>query len=222
MTALDDIVTTTVKEKPPASDFADKLIAEAGKGNGDGTGDEEVAGTSGETDSPRVQRSASASYAYMADSVRSEFDPAIHSVGKDGQPRRNKDGSFRRRKGAGRFGEVAAGTEGNRANNVGPDPGAREAARFAVGFIEMVGRTFFGDEWLPVIDPVKGVNEREMMTLAWTEFFEHYGIIEIPPWVGVIIVTGSYALPRLNKPNTAEKIGVIKARIQNWRNPKVG
>jgi hypothetical protein len=74
---------------------------------------------------------------------------------------------------------------------------------------------FDADEWESTKD------EDNLMVEAWYVYLLSRGQTEIPPGLFLCVALGSYALPRLRQPKTAEKVGAIKAwivlRVIKWR-----
>jgi len=192
---LSDIVDESIEGKPEPSEFADKLIEEQ---------EHVETGGNGEGVTPSGSSSGTAS-GFASDRISEVFDPQIHAVGPDGEPRRNKDGSYRRRKG---FRSVAVQPS---PIVTGPTPGCREAAKVTVNTIVILGQITFGDEWKPLEVEV------DMMVQAWTDYFNSQGLTAFPPWLGVCMATGAYALPRLGKPKTRSKLGTA----WNWLKGKL-
>ena len=99
----------------------------------------------------------------------------------------------------------------------GPDPKAEACklvGRQCCDMLRLAGITFMGPEWeyLPPVSNPQGVviyNEREVLYKAWEDCAVAYGWDYVPPWVGVLVATGSYVTLRLNMPQT-------KARIEKW------
>jgi hypothetical protein len=195
---LDAIVSESVDNKPEPSSFAEGIIQEQQHDENDKSNGEAVT----------AQRSPTGTPSGFASSRLEEiFDPAVHAVGPDGQPRRNKDGSYRRRKGRG-VGVVPAGQP---QQPTGPTPGCREAAKVTVSTITILGQVTFGEEWQAM------PQEIEMMVAAWTDYFMSQGVDSFPPWVGVAMATGAYALPRCGRPKTKDKL----SRFWDWCKSKL-
>ena len=140
------------------------------------------------------------------------FDPDMHAVDGEGNPVKNKDGSFRknrgRKKGQSSGSEGSGGVDGNAA---GVDKRtALEAGRATAQTIFTLGRALGGDEWAPMIDREKGIDEPAQMTDAWAGYYEAVGIKDMPPWMPVVIAMGTYALPRLQKPQTQSRLQQLK------------
>ena len=148
------------------------------------------------------------------DSMGRVFDPAIHSVDADGNPRLTRGGNLRVKRGS-----------GNRTSYIGqPAPtrqDALQAGTAIAGSIFGCCHMAFGDEWAPRVDPATGANERAAMAVAWGQYLEARGMTDIPPEILVAMVCATYALPRLVMPQTQTRMqrigGWLKVRYLAWR-----
>lgn len=125
------------------------------------------------------------------------FDAGLHCVNEDGTPTLTKTGKFRKKKG----GVVS-----------GPQPNVQmafSASLATVYAIEMLGSAIGGDEWKPENA------EHEMMVAAWQDYYAVSGMSGPPPFLGIIIATGCYALPRLTKPVTVSRLGRMRIWMVN-------
>jgi hypothetical protein len=195
---LDSIVSESIDQKPEPSSFAESLIEEQQHDENDKSNGEAQ---------PALGSPSGTSSGFASSRLEEIFDPVVHAVGPNGEPRRNKDGSYRRRKGRGS--RVVPPSEP--LGTTGPTPGCREAAKVTVSTITILGQVTFGDEWRPMPEEV------EMMVAAWTDYFMSQGIDSFPPWVGVAMATGAYALPRCGKPKTKDKL----SRFWDWCKSKI-
>ncbi len=78
--------------------------------------------------------------------------------------------------------------------------------------------SLFGPDWLPKKPPEHHIDEREMLTKAFTDYYVATGIIDIPPWLALCVSVGVYAMPRFTMPETRSrlrtlgvKVGLVKA-----------
>jgi hypothetical protein len=76
-------------------------------------------------------------------------------------------------------------------------------------------RALGGEEWKP-IKSAEGVDERKIQTDAWTAYFVATGKVDFPPWLGLTIALGSYAMPRFAMPNTQKRVLSVKERLALW------
>ena len=123
------------------------------------------------------------------------FDEELHALGKDGKPRYNKDGSYARKRGR-KAGTSTPPTDKTVASVVSTEDAAVQSANLLFNLSVFVG----GDEWSPTKD------EAVCVKTGFKNYYDARGIVNIPPEMGLVIALGMYALPRLNKPTTREKI----------------
>ena len=185
---LKDIVDESIEQKPEPSSFAGDLIKDQENDNANGENGEPIPPTSGTP--------SRAAPGFASTRLEEIFNPEIHAVGGDGQPRRNQDGSLRRKRGK----RGVTVPPGEPLGPTGPTPGCREAAKVTVSTFIVLGQVTFGDEWKAMPEEV------EMMVAAWTDYFMSQGVDSFPPWVGVAMAMGAYAGPRCVKPKTAGKL----------------
>lgn len=141
----------------------------------------------------------------------SVFDSAFHCVDERGQPRKNKDGSFRRKPGR----KTGGATVADHVQQAAGNPIEMEAAATAAALVSVLfifGYIIGGDEWTPRVDIANGVNEPEFLTLAWKEYFIKCGGIALPMWLAPIVATLAYAAPRFTQPKTQAK----GKRFMSW------
>lgn len=153
------------------------------------------------------------------------FDSDIH-VSPD---KINADGSFRKR--PGRKKQTQSTTPksesqlGNiHADNTPPPPsGSQVAGKAAAHAMFMMGVAIGGEEWQPVVNPEVGINEPEMLTGAFADYFEAKGVEDFPPGVALTMAVLSYAAPRFQQPKTKTRFGLLKAWLKNKfvRNKKI-
>lgn len=219
---LEQLVDRDIAQMNEPSPQAEKIIADSlGPSLEDDSGDDSggvdrISWISGDPipDDAAKQDAAAKGKGYVDADGRS-FDPAIHATDDQGNPRLTKAGKLRKRPGRGSGGK-SAGPQQHKVS--------RELGRTTAETIFYVSQAAFGEEWAPVYKPTQGIDERAQMIEAWAAYYEATGTTEVPPWVGVAIAMGCYALPRLNQPKTKTRIGVfverIKAVIKHRRDAK--
>lgn len=152
--------------------------------------------------------------------IQDDFNPALHETDGAGNPVRNADGSYRRKRG--RKTGVNYGVGGD---SLGASMDSMElaelakrkaAAKTAVQLLVMGGVSIFGPEWQPIHDKASGVNERLMLEGAFENYFEAAGTIDLPPGLALALTVGAYALPRFQLPATQEKAAKISGGIRGW------
>lgn len=221
-TALDSIVAGLIKEKPPVSPIADR--EEPGDVSGDGgdvSGDEK----SGDDNLPNQHNSPNMATGGPAISLPSPvsvigsqadpgtFNPEIHEVDEHGNPVKNANGTYRKRRGRPKGSTNRQRETSNTSSGGIPNTDqAKIQAAYAAGvttvqMLFILGRTFGGDEFLPILDPEKGIDEGKMMTDAWTQYYLVSGVETLPPWVGVAVATSAYFLTRAAMPKTQKRLG---------------
>jgi hypothetical protein len=157
-----------------------------------------------------------AEFADLKDAEGRAFDPALHVVGKDGQPTlirtgRNR-GKLRRKSGAKQPTPTVSTTV--------PGPGAEVkdyhgTARVTVESFTTLARLLLGEEWALVKDPT--YDEKAALTDAWEGYFKARGISDIPPELLLSVTMVGYVGPRLTLPATKGRL----ARAREWVRVKV-
>jgi hypothetical protein len=148
------------------------------------------------------------------------FDPAIHAVDKKGKPIRTASGGFAKRRGPPKGFRSGAAVTPTTAPANAPAPAIPDAemravakanAAVVVTLIVAAGVGFGGEEeWTPTKE------EREGMLVSWEEYFYISKSPNVPPWVLVVVTTGSYVAVRVRRPNTLTRI----QKITGWAHAK--
>ncbi len=131
------------------------------------------------------------------------FDPAIHATDSDGNPRINKDGTFRKKRGSQKSSQV---------NLPGTTPGdvSTKIGKSIAESIFQIGQLIGGEEWAPIRNEEYGVDERRQMHEAWTAYAEEKEIEDFPPGVAVTIAMLGYIVPRFAMPKTKTRAEKFK------------
>lgn len=146
------------------------------------------------------------------DSAGEPFNPAIHTGTT------LKNGTWRRKKNAGpRAAGGTVGTSSKRKATSEPvddsaaqmEAQARAAGAMAAASVFMIGAAIGGEEWHPRSEPV---NEPEMMTKAFGDYFVAKGVNDFPPGVALTLALGMYAAPRFVMPKTRTRV----QRFKDW------
>lgn len=182
---LPDIIADVIESKPRADDNVDQLITE-------------------QTAEAAPQTEAG-NYTAFSTPVSQTFDPAIHSIGEDGKPRLNKDGTYRKKRGP----KVGGSTIGSAAPTPSPSVSARTAAVVTVQSLLTICVAIGGDEWRPIKDDTLGVDEHRSLIEAWEAYYVTSGVTNIPPWVIVVVSMGTYAGQRFAMPKTQTRLGIL-------------
>lgn len=146
------------------------------------------------------------------------FDPSIHRVDATGNPVKNRDGTFAKKRGrkAGQTSQAKTGpipvatmsAEQMEAENLGK---ATAETIFAVC------QGVFGSEWTPIVD--NAINERHNMQTAWSQYYLATGKRDLPPSLIVIVAMTCYAAPRFQHENTRTRFGGLgrgMAKVWGW------
>jgi len=150
----------------------------------------------------------------------SAFDPSIHEVDGNGNPRLTKDGKFRRKRGR------ANVNKSTNESGIGVSSGGIDSKPVGMDFTatgKMFAGIMFGgfqavfdsEEWEP------NNSERSQIENATVKYCESQNIADIPPGIALVLCVGMYALPRLAMPNTREKlkkygrmVGIVKPEMK--------
>lgn len=155
------------------------------------------------------------------------FDPAIHAVDAEGNPKKKGDGSFAKKRGrkAGQTtttprpsvpvssalppknapapGPAGSTVEGAALPGQEPDKISNEAAaKMASNLVFNAGVMVFGRE----LGAPANKDEANGMKIAFKDYFDARGTPDIPPEIGLLIAVGGYALPRLQHETMADKV----------------
>ena len=188
------------------------------------------------TDTPAQNKPAQSGAGEIRDKAGELFNPELHAVKADGSPSYAKSGVFRRKRGTGSRVTIPA------ANAIPPDEARRiaeanaqaaeeqkrrRAMIAAQGISEIIFKSGYmlgGDEWLPIKNEEKQIDERRDMHTAWAEYCYARGVEDIPPGMLVAFVVSAYALPRFAAPETQKRLGTFatfvkrgKLWFENWR-----
>lgn len=164
------------------------------------------------------------------------FNPELHAVNKEGAPSIAKSGLFRRKRGLGarvniptavavdpaeaqrRAAELAAQTE---------EAKQRKAIIAGTAIAEILFKSGYmlgGDEWNPIKNDARQIDERRDMVTAWTGYCYARGVEDIPPGLLVAFVVSAYALPRFAGTETQKRLSILGGTVkrlglwfQNWR-----
>jgi hypothetical protein len=141
---------------------------------------------------------------------RETFDPSIHCVDANGNPKITKAGKFRRKRGKANA-TVAPSLNPDQIN---PErmANAKAAAQVSVAATFLMGQLVFGPEGQPQ------ENEPQTMESAYTQFFYlSEKPVNIPPWALVALVVSAYSAKRMamEQPRSRVYTGIawIKAKV---------
>ena len=192
---ISDMVDDMISQKPEASPQAETLIAQAEKATAE-TSSEPVTESSGQT-----VLFGGVEVSPPDDTV---FNPEIHATDTLGNPKKNKDGTFAKKRGRKKGVAYAPNSPTIQTGDVTPDAvQCYQAAVITVHCITLLGRSLGGDEWEAKTEETKAMID------AWNAYYLASGVREIPPWLGVAIATGGYAVPRFTMPKTRSKLALL-------------
>lgn len=135
------------------------------------------------------------------------FNPSIHAVDADGNPRKKLDGTFAKKRGRQAGYSANAGNPETSAEDLMLWIEAKKHTQIVVG----TGMAIFGLEW----EATEG--ERIVMETAFHNYFESVGIVRMPPWIELGTAIGlGYVAPRIHLESTQQKmkqiVGAIRSR----------
>lgn len=140
------------------------------------------------------------------------FDSRFHCVDSQGQPVRTKTGKFRRKRGAKNGTKTTGDGRGSEAERVRIER-CKATGRVIATTIVTTGVAIGGDEW-----KLRNEEELDMLSNAWGDYLMAQNIVEIPPWVGLLIAHSIYAAPRLAMPKTQGRIKTMYLYARDsWR-----
>jgi hypothetical protein len=144
----------------------------------------------------------------LVDSQGRRFDPSIHYSNADGSPKLSPTGRLRiRRKRKSEESIIATPKEQKEIINPYQVGGVATA-----NAIIMLGIVIGGEEWKPVKNIEIGLDEKNTLEKAFTDYFEAKGWEDIPPGIALTIAISAYILPRFTLPKTQER----SKRFTNW------
>lgn len=135
------------------------------------------------------------------------WDESIH----ENPPRLSARGSWaKKRGGARKHNSAPRAYSPTRETNDAPEISQKEidakiklTATMAASTLFLAGEMVIGDCMKPEPD------EREIITNAFTDYFHATGVIEVPPWVGLLGACSIYVAKRWSHPQFSEK-------VKNW------
>ncbi len=159
------------------------------------------------------------------------FNPAIHAVGKDGNPVLTKTGKFRKQRVVSTVGKaqnaapragVTSIVNGTLATNEGQ---RKMAANVATDATFSVGMILGGTPAKPLVDPKTGVDERFQLFCAWDNYLKAKNINDIPAGVALAIGLSGYfirvSMLEATRQKTRSFWGKMKDKIVNVTASKV-
>lgn len=162
------------------------------------------------------------------DALGIPWDASVHAKGKDGRGVRSKTtGAWKKRRGMGGFSstlsrgagaEPAAdpAAEREQIERASADTQARMAGAMMAQLQIRLSVGIGGVHFLPRelrIPGAPAINEAEMLTAAWGDYFVARGVTMLPPWAALLGAMSMYYLPRFNEPEVRERAGGFFRKI---------
>lgn len=154
------------------------------------------------------------------------FNPEIHAVGKDGQPKLTKTGKFRRKRVVSVVGMPLKSGGVNQKpvpivnGSLGSGEGQRKmAAKVATDATFSLGMLLGGAAAKPLVDAKIGIDEHQQLFFAWDNYLMAKNINDIPPGVALAIGLSGYGMRVMMLDATQQKTksfwGKVKDKIVN-------
>lgn len=146
------------------------------------------------------------------------FNPEFHATDKDGNPIKNKDGSYRFKNGR----KKGFSPQKSVLNAPQPTPvvdmQSRHAANVVSGLFEQTTIKLIGEEWRLSDD------ERRSNVQAWEDTFNHYGGVKLSPPQALMLNQGAIILTRVAMPKTKSKLSLgyawLRTKMTRNKTPK--
>lgn len=144
------------------------------------------------------------------DAFGTPFDDVIHRIDDNGNPVKNKNGSWQKKRGrkAGENTQAAPATVTIQ-NTTAEDEARHRTSVIAANCVFRIGVAIGGDEWEPIVNPAIGRNEPMEMVNAFDAYFKETGTIDLPAWAILVLTIGMYAAPRMTMPKTQSRVGIM-------------
>lgn len=148
------------------------------------------------------------------ESTDEKFDPNIHRVDSAGNPIYTVNGKYAKKRGR-KPGQAKTNTINSEPID---DSGITQANQLGIVTAETifsVCQGIMGEEWTPIVDPKTGLDERNNMRVAWSQYYLATGKRDLPPSMIVMVAMTIYAAPRFRYENTRSRFGKIGIGIFN-------
>lgn len=156
------------------------------------------------------------------------FDPSLHEVDSEGNPKINRDGFL-----AGKPGRPVR-NEKNRQEGQGFSPENKQSAaepspqsiaqnqnlsRITTALFIRIGVGVFGEEWLPQRYEIKDmgvtIDEQAELQNAFDQYFRAKNMKDLTPGWALVLALSGYAAARVTKPTTQSRFKIIAGRVGN-------
>lgn len=154
------------------------------------------------------------------------FDPALHSVDKDGNPNFTAGGMFAKKRGrkvdssqtGSSLGNVVKGASNPKVDQSAVILANKQAAAgtMMANALIMAGLVLGGDEWRPMKNEQMGIDEQSMLTQGFTDWMTAKNMEDLSPNVALCICVLGYALPRFTMPKTQQRTSSLVTKVKAW------
>lgn len=148
-----------------------------------------------------------------------KFDPEIHAVEDDGSPKYTAAGYFAKKRGRKKLdNESTVNVNTQQIDNSEQIAKAKQraAGSAAANTLIMLGVVMGGDEWQPIYNEEHGINEKQNLESAFSDYFEQKGLEDIPAGIALSIAICGYALPRFTMPKTQKRASTTWQKLKQW------
>jgi len=156
------------------------------------------------------------------DSAGNAFNPEIHAVDANGNPKKRVNGQWAKKRGNGSSkakSKIGASTSAQaQINQEGLNleekkkQEARALGNTTADTIITIG-CFISDEFQPHTGEV---DERQALRDTWAAYYLATGKTDMPPWLGLAVGNMCYIMPRLSQPKTRNRLAEMKGGIAGW------
>lgn len=160
------------------------------------------------------------------------FDPSLHEVDAEGNPKLNRDGFLAGKPGRPGKSEKPSFSMGEDAQTPQDTPNVKSviqnqnAAKITTALFIKLGVAAFGDEWYPqkfqIQDMNVTVDEQKEMITAFEEYFKSKGVKDLTPGWTLVLTLAGYAAMRMNQQKTQSRFKVFAGKLMNAAGKALG
>lgn len=152
------------------------------------------------------------------------FDPSLHEVDAEGNPRINRDGFLAGKPGRpGKSGKTLFSDPEEPPRQDTPNVKSviqnQNAAKITTALFIKIGVAAFGEEWYPqklqIEDLGVTVDEQKEMIAAFEEYFKSKGVKDLTPGWTLVLTLAGYAAMRMNQQKTRSRFKVFAAKLMS-------
>lgn len=159
-------------------------------------------------------------WADLTDNKGNNFDPAIHRTDKEGNPSLSPKGKLMLKPGRKAGAVIGKKSVVSALPLVDEAEQKRQSARMAgiamANSLITLGTLVGGEEWQPVKNDEYGVDEKNHLENAFSDYCETKNIDDFPPGIALTIAVSGYILPRFTMPKTKAKVTKSGNIIKKW------